>query len=231
MTVEPKVEELLASIRKAIDDDDAAEAHHPAAKNHDSTFLNEQGKLLRGSMREMRMSVDASPVRQRNVDAEIEGIRAKVDRKFADASAPRPQPSSGPFSSIMAGNTSRRERRDSYEPEYPPMREAFPPASDYNDTPPPRRYRDDYEPYPESQAQQRPRQTSLMSTDNMRSTEASFDRLAETIMTRIGGDRTIEDITRELLRGMLRQWLDDNLPPLVERLVRDEIERVARRGR
>ena len=30
---------------------------------------------------------------------------------------------------------------------------------------------------------------------------------------------------------MLKQWLDDNLPKLVERLVREEIERVVRRPR
>jgi cell pole-organizing protein PopZ len=29
---------------------------------------------------------------------------------------------------------------------------------------------------------------------------------------------------------MLKSWLDTNLPPMVERLVRDEIERVVRRG-
>jgi len=40
---------------------------------------------------------------------------------------------------------------------------------------------------------------------------------------------TIEDIVREELRPMLKQWLDANLPDLVERLVRAEIERVVRR--
>jgi len=30
---------------------------------------------------------------------------------------------------------------------------------------------------------------------------------------------------------MLKQWLDEHLPSMVERLVREEIERVARRGR
>jgi len=50
-------------------------------------------------------------------------------------------------------------------------------------------------------------------------------------MARATGDRGLEDMTRDLLRGMLKTWLDDNLPDLVERLVRDEIERVARRGR
>jgi hypothetical protein len=38
----------------------------------------------------------------------------------------------------------------------------------------------------------------------------------------------IENVARELLRPMLKTWLDDNLPTLVERLVRAEIERVAR---
>jgi len=34
-----------------------------------------------------------------------------------------------------------------------------------------------------------------------------------------------------MLRPMLKSWLDDNLPSLVERLVRSEIERVSRGGR
>jgi hypothetical protein len=41
---------------------------------------------------------------------------------------------------------------------------------------------------------------------------------------------TIEDIVREELRPLLKQWLDANLPDLVERLVRNEIERVVRRA-
>jgi cell pole-organizing protein PopZ len=40
--------------------------------------------------------------------------------------------------------------------------------------------------------------------------------------------RSVEDIAQEMLRPMLQEWLDDNLPTLVERLVREEIERVAR---
>jgi uncharacterized protein len=34
-----------------------------------------------------------------------------------------------------------------------------------------------------------------------------------------------------MLRGLIKQWLDANLPTLVEELVREEIERVARKGR
>jgi cell pole-organizing protein PopZ len=40
--------------------------------------------------------------------------------------------------------------------------------------------------------------------------------------------RTVEDLIQDMLRPMLQTWLDDNLPALVERLVRAEIERVAR---
>ncbi|MEZ2130568.1 MULTISPECIES: DUF2497 domain-containing protein [unclassified Sinorhizobium] len=40
--------------------------------------------------------------------------------------------------------------------------------------------------------------------------------------------RSLDEIAQEMLRPMLQEWLDDNLPSLVERLVREEIERVAR---
>ncbi len=39
---------------------------------------------------------------------------------------------------------------------------------------------------------------------------------------------TIEEMAQDMLRPMLQDWLEDNLPTLVERLVREEIERVAR---
>jgi cell pole-organizing protein PopZ len=41
-------------------------------------------------------------------------------------------------------------------------------------------------------------------------------------------DRTLEDVVRELLRPMLKTWLDDHLPQMVERLVQDEIARLVR---
>ena len=44
------------------------------------------------------------------------------------------------------------------------------------------------------------------------------------------GGPTIEDLVREEIRPILKQWLDSNLPPMVERLVRAEIERVVGRA-
>jgi cell pole-organizing protein PopZ len=44
------------------------------------------------------------------------------------------------------------------------------------------------------------------------------------------GGPTLEDIVREEMRPLLKAWLDSNLPPLVERLVRAEIERLVGRA-
>lgn len=56
---------------------------------------------------------------------------------------------------------------------------------------------------------------------------AAVDR-AHTGSTLGDGTRTIEDLVKELMRPMVKQWLDENLPRLTERLVRREIERLAR---
>ncbi|MDB5529304.1 MAG: hypothetical protein JWR51_2407 [Devosia sp.] len=53
----------------------------------------------------------------------------------------------------------------------------------------------------------------------------SFDELAAAL----GQERrSLDEVAQDMLRPMLQEWLDDNLPTLVERLVREEIERVAR---
>ncbi len=52
---------------------------------------------------------------------------------------------------------------------------------------------------------------------------------AEMRVTRAGG-LTLEDIARDEVRGQLKAWLDAKLPELVERVVRQEIERLVRPG-
>lgn len=63
---------------------------------------------------------------------------------------------------------------------------------------------------------------------------SSVGSLVRTLSSRTAqvhaGGPTIEDIVRDEIRPMLKQWLDANLPPLVERLVRTEIERVVGRA-
>jgi uncharacterized protein len=44
------------------------------------------------------------------------------------------------------------------------------------------------------------------------------------------GETSLEGLTRELLRPMLKEWLDTNLPVLVEGMVAKEIERITKKG-
>jgi cell pole-organizing protein PopZ len=45
-----------------------------------------------------------------------------------------------------------------------------------------------------------------------------------------GSGRTVEQFIEDMVRPLLKQWLDDNLPPIVERLVQKEIQKIARRA-
>ena len=66
----------------------------------------------------------------------------------------------------------------------------------------------------------------LISGATSAAVDSAFSALAQTVL--VQNARTLEDLVREMLRPMLKSWLDDNLPGLVERLVRAEIERVSR---
>lgn len=66
----------------------------------------------------------------------------------------------------------------------------------------------------------------LLSPEADQAVQSAFNQLTSIMM---GSEaRTLEDLVKDMMRPMLRDWLDDNLPPLVERLVREEIERVSR---
>lgn len=71
-----------------------------------------------------------------------------------------------------------------------------------------------------------PQDDRLLSGSTSVAVDSAFNSLAQTVLLR--NARTLEDVVREMLRPMLKTWLDDNLPGLVERLVRAEIERVSR---
>lgn len=67
---------------------------------------------------------------------------------------------------------------------------------------------------------------TLMSSRTSAAVDSAFNTLAHTVL--LQNSRTLDDVVREMLRPMLRAWLDDNLPSMVERMVRAEIERVSR---
>ena len=66
----------------------------------------------------------------------------------------------------------------------------------------------------------------MLSRSTVNAVESAFNTLAHTVLS--NNARTLEDLVKEMLRPMLKSWLDDNLPGLVERIVKAEIERVSR---
>jgi cell pole-organizing protein PopZ len=66
----------------------------------------------------------------------------------------------------------------------------------------------------------------IISSATAAAVDSAFSALAQTVL--VQNAKTLEDLVKEMLRPMLQHWLDNNLPTLVERLVRAEIERVAR---
>ncbi|MBA5724111.1 PopZ family protein, partial [Candidatus Liberibacter sp.] len=67
---------------------------------------------------------------------------------------------------------------------------------------------------------------SILSPDVGSRVASSFDQLV--VALREADCRSLDQISTDILRPMLREWLDDNLPVMVERLVKEEIEKIAR---
>ncbi|MFS2317433.1 DUF2497 domain-containing protein [Maricaulis sp. D1M11] len=71
----------------------------------------------------------------------------------------------------------------------------------------------------------------IMSDGAATAAMGSFHQLADTIRISEEEGRTLEGVVRALLRPMLKEWLDANLPGIVDEKVQAEIDRVARRRR
>ncbi len=87
--------------------------------------------------------------------------------------------------------------------------------------PPPR-----YEPPAEPMVREEP----LVSRPQASMAASAFDALERSVLMPPGG-RSLEDVIREMLRPMLKSWLDEHLPSIVEAQVATEVERIARSRR
>ncbi|MBL1421182.1 MAG: DUF2497 domain-containing protein [Alphaproteobacteria bacterium] len=72
---------------------------------------------------------------------------------------------------------------------------------------------------------------SLISAQVGDEVNQNFHLLANTLLSQNGVGQTVEGMVMALMRPMLKGWLDENLPAMVEKIVREEIERVARGGK
>ncbi len=87
------------------------------------------------------------------------------------------------------------------------------------------------EPQTEAPAAREAALAPLISPQAEAAAASAFSRLTQEVAGRAPSAEEMEALTREMLKPMLRDWLDANLPDLVERLVREEIARIARGGR
>ena len=225
---EPSMEEILASIRRIIADDEAKPA---AAEKSASPPVAAKPAV----MKDIPPSAIApapkpappappppapEPVVSNNQD-DIDAMLASLDAATPEAdirpAQPEPEPDVFELTDEMA------------LPEPAPAAATFSkvePEDDieFTDTRTSRR-QPAYEPPFESAAPARP----ILSHSTVSAVESAFHSLANTVLS--NNARTLEDLVKEMLRPMLKSWLDDNLPGLVERIVKAEIERVSRGGR
>lgn len=72
---------------------------------------------------------------------------------------------------------------------------------------------------------------AILSPDTAEATRGPLDQLSRIVVRpEVAGSDTLEGMVRDMLRPMLREWLDANLPRMVEDMVQREITRITSRG-
>jgi uncharacterized protein len=200
---EPSMEEILASIRRIIADDDATKSPQPAGEGAKAAMAPSPPPRMPAAPPPAAPPVESSSaapevpeeVEESGVDSEPPDILELTESMAAPPPAPAPRASSASapqFRTIDGGSDIGFD--DAIDRIAPPVH---------------------VEP-----------ETHLISASTKSAVDSAFNSLAQTVL--VQNARTLEDLVREMLRPMLKGWLDENLPGLVERLVRAEIERVSR---
>ena len=215
-TQEPSMEEILASIRRIIADDDATKA--PPKPPEPAKAAPAPARASPPPRPAAAAPAPAPPP----PPAETNG-QDDIDAMFATVDAKPEEPAPADILELTEAMEAPAE-----PPEPPPALRRIDATPDvvYNEAPPaPERV-----PTVEAARRQFREQTgperSLLSSSTTAAVDSAFNSLAHTVL--VQNSRTLDDLVREMLRPMLKAWLDDNLPNMVERMVRAEIERVSR---
>jgi cell pole-organizing protein PopZ len=234
---EPSMEEILASIRRIIADDEAKPAEKaasPAASASSETPGAAPSAAKPAVMTDIPPSaiVAAKPAPAKaappvpppaavNSQDDIDAMLAGLDAATSETEVRPPRPDGDVF-----------ELTDEMalpDPQPAPFHRVEPDDdlefSEAVAASAPRHRQPAFEPPPlyESPAAPPPQ---ILSRSTVSAVESAFNTLANTVLS--NNARTLEDLVKEMLRPMLKSWLDDNLPGLVERIVKAEIERVSR---
>jgi cell pole-organizing protein PopZ len=195
---EPSMEEILASIRRIIAEDDSEKPPQGAAE------------------------VSSIGLTPNAAEASAETARTITE----PYSLPRATPQDTPSATTAKPNRSSTilelaEPLGSAAPRAAPSSDSSPPSDPIEHTD-----ADETASVPQTSATREDESRELMSSATTAAVDSAFNALAQTVL--VHNARTLDYLVREMLRPMLKVWLDDNLPGMVERLVRAEIERVSR---
>ena len=229
---EPSMEEILASIRRIIADDEAKPAAaekqaSPPAAAKPAVMKDIPPSAIAPAPKPAAAPKPAPPPppapepvsnNQDDIDAMLASLDAATPEADIRPAQPEPEPEPDVF-----------ELTDEMA-----LPEPAPPAATFSKVEP----QDDIE-FTEAKASRRqpayepPFESAparpILSHSTVSAVESAFNSLANTVLS--NNARTLEDLVKEMLRPMLKSWLDDNLPGLVERIVKAEIERVSRGAR
>lgn len=214
---EPSMEEILASIRRIIADDDSAKMATETPKPAAAPAVSPPPAPAAAALRSVPEPAPAMTQPQREIDAVLAEFEPeKPDAEVLDlteAMTAAPPPAAPPAAPAASAAPSFRTIDGESDVVFSdrPYSAAEPAAPRVQEEP--RRVAP-------------PIDHSLMSATTTAAVDTAFNSLANTILGQ--NARTLEDLVKEMLRPMLKSWLDDNLPSLVERIVRAEIERVSR---
>lgn len=208
---EPSMEEILASIRRIIADEETAPkaAVAKAAPAADETISEDDLDKLFSSNDDEAEEDDVLELTEEEAPSDpplVEGFGEATDVTFEEVAEEEPEP----------------------EPEPEPVKVAAPPPPRIEPAPVVARAPEPepVRPAPAPAAAPAVETAPLVSHMTEGLVASAFNDLAMTVINR--NARTLEDLVQDMLRPMLKTWLDQNLPGMVERLVKAEIERVTR---
>ncbi|HEX7882188.1 MAG TPA: DUF2497 domain-containing protein [Afipia sp.] len=245
---EPSMEEILASIRRIISDDEAKPAAGTAAPAAAPAAASPKTEVPKAEMsrpapaRPVMAGIPPSKIAPakpamaaapkppapapaaKNSQDEIDAMMASFDAPAAPPKAEEPEEDNDVFelTEQMAvpeappPSFNKIEPEDDLEFTESPMVQVSPQRAPAMESP------SFIERAPPRETPSQP----ILSGSTVSSVESAFNTLAATVLS--NNARTLEDLVKEMLRPMLKSWLDDNLPNLVERIVKAEIERVSR---
>jgi hypothetical protein len=235
---EPSMEEILASIRRIIADDEAKPAEKPAGAAAPAGSASPGAPPPAAKPAVMTdippsaiVAAQATPAKPpepppaaSNSQDDIDAMLAGLDAATSEAEVRPPLPDGEVFDLT--------DEMALPDPQPAPFRKVEPDDDlEFNETvaagaPPRAQHRQPaFEPPPLYETPVAPPQ-QMLSRSTVSAVESAFNTLANTVLS--NNARTLEDLVKEMLRPMLKSWLDDNLPGLVERIVKAEIERVSR---